>query len=175
MRRHWWVGIDPGKTGALAVIVEVNENLVLHKLVDTPLRTIPGTQRKKEYDAAGIDSLISGVASVSMSVPGTIIRAALERTWAWPRQGSRTSFSSGFGYGLWWMALTASHVPFIVPEPATWQEWRGLIGRDKAASRTLAERDFPDANLGRRKSEDRADAIALALYARYCYLTTQSA
>lgn len=145
------MGIDPGHTGAIAVLDPDGNLLDVH---DTPLTG-------KEYDTAGMLTLIRSVSPV---------KAALERQQTFPGQGGVSNFTTGHGYGLWMGLLAASGIPFDLVRAQDWKKALGIpAGSDKSASVAAAQRLFPGGDFtGPRggMKDGRADAVLLAEWRR---------
>jgi crossover junction endodeoxyribonuclease RuvC len=138
-----YIGIDPGKDGALAVLSpflsDPARQLVLH---DIPtLRA----SKKREYDDAGMATLLSRVCDGE-----TVVHVALEKQSARPGQGVVSMFSTGEGYGLWRGLLAALRLPYEVVLPQRWR--KALLSgypkaetpeQRKALSVLHAQRTFP--------------------------------
>ena len=146
MKDRAWIGIDPGKSGAIALITR-DEQLVMDW---------PG-------DAAGAAELL-----LTWRIEYHIELVALERVGSMPGQGVKSMFSFGENFGTWQGILAALGIPYVMPRPQEWQ--KGLVspadGETKARSLAVARRLFPDAELDRKKDHGRADALLLAWWAR---------
>jgi crossover junction endodeoxyribonuclease RuvC len=149
-----YIGIDPGKHGAIAAITP------------TGLSVWPTPMIGKEYDI----QVMSGLLGFS-SEP---CRAVIERVHAMPKQGRTSMLSIGYGAGLWHALLTVHHIGFSVVSAVTWQKMMlaGVNCDDrKRASILVAKRLFPGVSLRRtdacRVDDDgMADALLMAEYAR---------
>jgi hypothetical protein len=144
-----YVGIDPGKTGAVAVIVEGEvmftdyPHLNLYLLGETL------------YDFADVFVLI-------------------EAAQAMPGQGSVSGFHYGQGYGEYLGMLKAMQIPFETIHPTKWKKEFGLLmPKAKLADKKRASRDkaielFPKEfeRLSKAGNHGRAEALLLAEYAR---------
>ena len=146
------VGIDPGKTGAIAV---VNERICA--VVDTPVfgtRSRPG------------DLNPDGMISVLRSMEPHHVFIEIQQ--AMPKQGVSSTFQTGFGYGLWVGLITGLGVPWTAVRANTWKGamLKGLDKTDKNASRVVASRLFPQlaADLSRVSDHGRAEALLIAAY-----------
>lgn len=147
MKRPAFIGIDPGASGAVALIsddVALAENW-------------PG-------DPVAAADLLR-----SWSVQYSIRFAALERVASRPGQGVSSVFSFGVNFGTWQGLLAALAIPFIMPTPQSWQ--KGLIvpsdGPDpKSRALSVARRLFPSVDLHRKSDHGKADALLLALHAK---------
>ena len=146
------VGIDPGKTGAIAV---VNERICA--VVDTPVfgtRSRPGDLNP--------DGMISVLRSMEPH------HVYIETQQAMPKQGVSSTFQTGYGYGLWIGIITALGLPWTAVRPAAWKRvmLAGLDKTDKSVSRIAAARLFPQvaADLSRVSDHGRAEALLIAAY-----------
>lgn len=150
------LGIDPGLTGAVAVL---DAEGTLQALWDTPtltLRTRTSRGTKQEYDMPGLVGLLVPFTDLSAHV-------TIEEAQAMPGQGVRSMFTTGVGFGVWLGVLAALGVPLTRVRPASWKKALGL-GKDKEASRLRAQQLFPGADLRRKKDHGRAEALLLAWY-----------
>jgi hypothetical protein len=141
-----FLGIDPGKTGAAAIIHAEGHDLTDWTDVSTAAEKL--TEWKFQY---------------------SIEAAALERVGAMPKQGVTSTFNFGVNFGSWQGLLSALGISYFMPRPQEWK--KGLIhkgdGQDpKAASLAVARRLFPTADLGRKKDHGRAEALLLALWVK---------
>ncbi len=142
------IGIDPGKTGAAALLPAEGEPLIM----DWPGDPVAAAEILRDW---------------SMEFDAQLV--ALESVHAMPKQGVSSTFSFGQNLGQWQGIVSALGLPCMMPRPAEWQ--KGMIrkadGRDtKARSLTVARRLFPEADLSRKKDHGRADALLLAWWAR---------
>ncbi len=157
---HVWIGIDPGLTGAFAIIRgrEI-------QFFDMPTITVQGGKTKRnEYDAAAIVSILEG--AVARSWSRTV---AIEKQQAMPDQGVVSMFRIGVGYGILLGILAGLRIPHELVAPASWK--RALMPdapKDKGASILAACRLFPQVadQLKRKKDHARSDALLIAEYAR---------
>ena len=145
------LGIDPGATGAAALIGA--DSAVAHRVED--LDTDPAVVVER------LDSILAGA---TIGKPHDFW-AIVERAQAMPKQGlaSTAKYMTGYGVILGW--LHARHIPHDTVHPATWKREMGL-GKDKSAGLALARRLFPTMELGRKKDHGRAEALLLAEWAR---------
>jgi len=144
------IGIDPGATGAIALL---GNDLLL-------VEDWPG-------DIGGAADLLRAWAATYQ-----IQMAGLERVASRPGQGVSSVFSFGTNYGAWQGILAGLGVPVVLLTPQAWQK-RILCPSDgpdpKARSLAVARRLFPDAELTRKKDHGRADALLLAEVVRRHY------
>ena len=148
MKPKAFIGIDPGKTGAAALITDEGN----HEILDYP----------------GSPSLIVET-FMEWESKYNIIMAALEKVSARPGQGVVSMFTFGRNLGTWEGIISTFEFPFMMPTPRQWQ--KGIIdpkaGTDtKERSLNTARRLFPDASLKRKKDHGRSDALLLAFWAK---------
>lgn len=137
---EYFVGIDPGKTGAIAFLSE------------------DGTAEVFDFPDA-FSQLVKRADRVR--------RAYLEQVHAMPGQGVVSTFSFGENYGWWQGVLMALRIPFLKVRPQDWQ--KNLVPKKGASDKPsleVARQLFPDAPLGRKKDHNRADALLIAYVCR---------
>jgi len=148
-----FIGIDPGQTGALAMIDEKNEVIILE---DYPKNEILLARLLKsirfEYREHTITAALEDVHGVYIA-----------------KAAPRGQFSFGSNYGTWLMGLIMLEIPILSPTPRTWQ--KGVIkkAQDKKPALAAAGRLFPFAELyGPRGGgkDGRADALLIAHWCR---------
>ena len=146
-----FIGIDPGKTGSMSVISDV-EPQVFH----TPLVG-------KEYDLVGMVTLLQPLVTEGAFV-------VIERAQAMPKQGTVSMFEFGRGYGIWLGILAALGATYQIVHPRTWTKYmlEGAPGDGKERAVHVAMRLFKwKPRL--KKEWQYADSILLAEYARRIY------
>lgn len=141
-----YIGIDPGKGGALCVISEDG--------------TVAVT-----YDRDAYIELLSGV-------DGTNAVCCLEKVGAMPGQGVTSMFSFGENFGFIQGVLEAYHIPYELVRPQKWKK-EFSITADKNTAIDVCKRLLPSLCLKRtdkcRKDDDGiAEAALMAVYARRC-------
>jgi hypothetical protein len=147
------LGIDPGLSGALAIL-DADGNAEL--LADLPVI--------RDRSLAWIDAGTMQMLLVD-AIRGRQCRAIVERVSAMPRQGIASAFTFGVGLGSLLAALQTLRLPIELVTPASWKLAMGL-GRDKRASIDKARLLFPSADLTLAKHDGRAEALLLAWYAQ---------
>ena len=148
MKQKAYLGIDPGKTGAVALITNEGAHEILDYPGDPSLIVDRFRKWKLNYE---------------------IVMTALEKVGARPGQGVVSMFTFGRNLGAWEGIISAFGIPFMMPTPRQWQ--KGLIdqkagGNPKERSLNTARRLFPNASLTRKKDHGRADALLLAFWAK---------
>jgi hypothetical protein len=144
------VGIDPGVTGAIAVLTDPGANV---------------------YDMPRGPDGIDGYAVYELLQSLDPHEVYLERTHAMPLNGSKAAFSQGDSNGVLRAVVHVLRIPLIWVQPKQWQAHWGLAGPYSATERKLYHRTramelFPVLRplLGRVKDHDRADALLIASF-----------
>ena len=153
-----FVGIDPGLSGAIAVLDGDGQIVWVE---DMPTEPKFGIVRNKKRQVA------APVVFALLALAGTGY-AMVERQSARPGQGVVSIFSLGDTFGVLRTAC-AVRFPFVrYPTPQTWRKEFGLMGGGgKGTHLDLARTMWPTYNgLTRKKDHDRADALLLAEYCR---------
>ncbi len=148
---NWHIGIDPGKSGAIAFIFGKNISQFHTPLVG------------KEYDVSQMVKIITGSDTYRLENAFCVI----EKVHAMPGQGVVSMFTFGYGFGLWVGIIASLRIPYILVAPQTWKkEMLKDTNRDKGASIIMAEQLFPDFRCKFKKDEALAEALLLAEYGR---------
>lgn len=150
------LGIDPGLTGAIALISDTGEANV----IDMPVRARI-SRKGFEIDYYTITHWIKEL------VHDAHIRIVyVEQVHAMPRQGVSSSFNFGDGYGAVKCAIGTLGYPMKFVTPAKWKKTAGLINTEKDAARSLAIQLFPQLaeQLNLKKHIGRADALLIAKF-----------
>jgi crossover junction endodeoxyribonuclease RuvC len=156
-------GIDPGLSGAVAIIDDRGKIL---RLESTPVITVKKEKgTKRVYLPQQMLELLKNPINPLATFGG---RAALELVNAMPGQGVTSMFSMGRGVGMWEMALAAEAIPMEWVTPQTWKKEFGLRGSDKNASIVKALQLFPSAAqyITRKCDEGRAEALLICEWLR---------
>lgn len=142
----YFIGIDPGGSGGIAVINENGELLIAKAMPDTP------TDILRSLDDYLIDSF-----------------CCLERVHGMPGMGGASMFTFGKNFGYCQMALIANKIPYDDPTPQKWMK-EYQLKRAKTESKTewknrlkaMAQQLYPNTKV----TLSTSDAI---LIATYCY------
>lgn len=162
------IGIDPGATGAVAIVwteqrLLTNGRAIL--LFDMP--TTPRTYGKGEQvDAAALARLFRDHVGASMADGFAIIEQVGAMRREGRQQGATSSFKFGDALGAARAVVEVLGIRHGYVLPAVWKRHYGLLGKPKDASITVAKRLFPEVadHLSRKKDAGRADALLMAMY-----------
>lgn len=144
------VGIDPGISGAIAILDSRGD------AVDV-------------YDMPVADGFVSG-GLLYQSLEDRLIRlVVVEKVNAMPGQGVSSMFKFGDSVGAVRGVVGALGVPLAWAPPGVWKRHHGLLRKDKDASRRLALEKYPRMaeKLSRKKDSGRAEALLIAEYGRH--------
>ena len=145
MKQKAFIGIDPGQTGAAALIHTEGE------LIHDWQGIAPASNTIREWRIAY-----------------NVCMVAVEMVHAMPKQGVTSMFNFGMNFGMWQGILATLQMPYVFVRPQIWR--KGLIfrsdGQGKEGGLNAARRLFPDAELHLKKHSGRADALLIALWAR---------
>lgn len=149
-----YIGIDPGKSGGIAVIQETDVDV--WSLGSMTLKDLwTAFHHRFGYITPSITAVIEQVGGYNSSEGG---------------QPGSAMFNFGKGVGHLEMALTAAGIPWTACPPQRWQKALGIPSRKKTESKTEwkrrlrseAERRFPNVKM----TNAVADALLIAEYAR---------
>jgi crossover junction endodeoxyribonuclease RuvC len=153
MVKHQYIGIDPGLSGAIAILWDDDA----YEVSDIPIMSKGFGTVKNEINAGGMKDILAAAI-----VAGNVV-AVLERVNAMPGQGVSSVFSLGDSFGSCRSVLACLDIPTLYVAPTQWKKHYGLTS-DKEQARALAIRLFPKADLKLKKHIDRAEALLMALY-----------
>jgi len=149
-------GIDPGLSGAIAIL---DAHGTLEALADTPTLSLKVQRGSKQaYDVPGMAALLRPYTGLQAHV-------YIEESQPMLGQGTRSMFTTGYGYGLWIGLLTTLQLPYTSVRPGIWKRSMAL-GKDKESSRLRAMQRYPGADLRRKRDHGRAESLLLAHYGR---------
>jgi len=153
---RYYLGIDPGISGAIAVLDE-NEDIV--QIFDMPtLEVITGKSKKQRVNPQSIVSELK-------LFKDQRIEGLIEQVNAMPNQGVTSMFSFGRSLGILEGVLAGLDIPYNLVTPTVWKK-RMNVNSSKDGARELAMRTWSNkSELFKRKKDDgRAEAALLALY-----------
>ena len=137
-----YLGIDPGKSGAVSILDLDREILTSCKLSETEL---------------DIWQWLNDYTDMSNAV------ATIENVHAMPKQGVTSSFTFGKNFGFLIGLLTASCIPYKFVTPQKWQKGMQCMTKgDKNISKAAAQRLWPKIKI----THAIADSLLIAEYGR---------
>lgn len=151
------LGIDPGLTGALALL----DGDRCIDVIDMPI-SAKTVGKGNEVNAYLLGDILSDLKTES----GGDLLASVEQVGPMPGQGVTSMFGFGRSAGVLDGVLAAMGIPVNKVSPARWKKAMGLSGRDKDVARTMAINTFPEMAhmLARKKDTGRAEAMLIAAY-----------
>lgn len=152
MNDIFYIGIDPGISGGIAIIAP-NHGAVLY---DMP---VLGTS-KKEIDYTALAQLVREFPPNS--------RAIIEQVGGMPGQSAPAAFVFGCNYMAVFMAVSMCRIPIFKVPPARWKNFYH-IPRDKGAAVSLAQQLFPAGEFTTKRGaskDGRAEAFLIGEYGR---------
>lgn len=151
------IGVDPGITGAIAVL---NNDLQCLDVQNVP--TMPLGKNHTQINAPSLAKYFKhwGYIAGDKDVPTVYI----EQVGAMPGQGVTSMFNFGMSYGLIIGIASTLEYPFILVRPNQWKKNASLLGKPKDAARTLAQQLYPSVDLGLKKDVGKADALLIARF-----------
>lgn len=152
----WYIGIDPGQTGGLAL---VGAQGGLHEVVQMP--AIDG-----EVDGASVARKIKSWSGYPQG--DDEVKVILEQVGSMPGQGIASTFKFGKSFGLMIGCVQTLGLPLIRVTPQKWKQEFALIKKDKDASRHKATEMWPHMahQWPRKKDNGLTDAALIAEYGR---------
>lgn len=151
-----YVGVDPGKTGAIATINSDNMEIEIQ-----PMPIIKGKGRG-EYDLVEIKNVLCLLPGYADTYPPRIL-VIVEKLQPLPpkmKGGSIANYHRGVASGWSWL-LTGMSIPYQLVRPQDWQKvmLAGTSGTDtKQKSIIAAQRLFPGQSLKRTEKCRKPDA-----------------
>ena len=152
------IGIDPGISGSICFL---KDGKILN-VIEMPTMT-EGKKNKKQVNGRQIYNEIMLIKNKFMNEKIIVI---VEQVYAMPGQGVTSMFNFGQSFGMIKGICSAMELPIFYVRPAKWKKHFDLINSEKDASRTKVIEMFPKISekLSRKKDNNKADAILIALY-----------
>jgi crossover junction endodeoxyribonuclease RuvC len=149
------LGIDPGQSGALALLDSTEGVLFVGDLPVHKIALSSGRLRS-ELDTHTLATMLRDA---------PIGHVIIERVAAMPKQGVTGVFRFGYSAGIVEGVVVALGLPVTFVRPQEWQKFHGIRGvADEAWRRCLQLYPGIGPQLTRRRDEHRSDAILLASY-----------
>ena len=128
------IGIDPGLSGAIAVL----ENNKVINIFDIPVMS-EGKKNKRQLNSALLVNLLKENINKDEEVA-----VVVEQVNAMPGQGVTSMFNFGQSFGVIKGICAAMRLPLHFVRPAKWKKYFNLLNSEKQASRTKAIEIFPE-------------------------------
>ena len=150
------IGIDPGLSGAVAIL----ENNKVINIFDIPVMT-EGKKNKRQLNSALLVSLIK-----KNTVNQDEVAVVVEQVNAMPGQGVTSMFNFGQTFGALKGICAALELPIFFVRPSKWKKHFELINSSKDASRTKVIEMYPKLSnqLSKKKDVNKSDAILIARF-----------
>ena len=147
------IGIDPGKSGGIAVITD--ETVTLHNCPRT------------------VNDMALLIGICLNDVAAFRVRVFMEKVWAFPTDGRAGSFTFGENYGQWQGILASHEIKPVLVTPKEWQshfEIQKGLKKDirKKILKQIAKDKCPSAKKITLKT---ADALLIAIYGVEAHLS----
>ena len=150
------IGIDPGLSGAIAIL----ENKKVLKIFDIPVMS-EGKKNKRQLNSALLVNLLKENINLEEEVA-----VVIEQVNAMPGQGVTSMFNFGQTFGALKGICAALELPIFFVRPSKWKKYFELINSSKDASRTKAIEMYPKLSnqLTKKKDVNKSDAILIARF-----------
>ncbi len=150
------IGIDPGLSGAIAVL----ENNKVLNIFEMPVMS-EGKKNKRQLNSALLVKLLRDNISENEE-----ISVVVEQVNAMPGQGVTSMFNFGQTFGAIKGVCAALELPIFFVRPSKWKKHFELINSSKDSSRTKAIEMYPSLSkeLAKKKDVNKSDAILIARY-----------
>lgn len=168
------IGIDPGFSGAIAVVEIGDHRPPFVEVHDMPVFAVTTTKGAGSHriDLHKLHAILGEYSPMKFRPLGGLMAdghahliAYIEDVTASPQMGVTSAFNFGFGAGAVQALVAANNIPFKRTSPSKWKRDMRL-NADKGKSRMLASEKLPEyAHLwARAKDDGRAEAVLLALW-----------
>ena len=150
------IGIDPGLSGAIAIL----ENNKVLNIFDIPVMS-EGKKNKRQLNSALLVNLIKE--NINKEEEVAVI---VEQVNAMPGQGVTSMFNFGQSFGAIKGVCAALNLPIFFVRPSKWKKHFELINSSKDSSRTKVIEMYPSlsSQLSKKKDANKSDAILIARF-----------
>ena len=150
------IGIDPGLSGAIAVL----ENNKVLNVFEMPVMS-EGKKNKRQLNSALLVNLLK-----ENVINNEEVAIVVEQVNAMPGQGVTSMFNFGQTFGAIKGICAALGFPIFFVRPSKWKKYFELINSSKDASRTKAIEMYPKLSnqLAKKKDVNKSDAILIARF-----------
>ena len=151
------IGIDPGLSGAIAIL----ENKKVLKFFDMPVMS-EGKKNKRQLNSAQLVNILRE----NINSNNEEISIVVEQVNAMPGQGVTSMFNFGQTFGAIKGVCAALSLPIYFVRPSKWKKHFELINSSKDASRTKVIEMYPHLSdqLSKKKDVNKSDAILIARF-----------
>lgn len=150
-----FIGVDPGKSGGIAVLTCNGGTTVGVAAISLATHT--------ERDVAAFLSDCGAFEPECATAAGPRFYALIEKVHSSPQMGVTSAFTFGRSYGFLRGLLSAAPLVFDEVSPQKWQKALGCLTQgDKRVSKAKAQQLFPQVKV----THAIADALLIAEYAR---------
>tara|TARA_B100001248_G_C27379464_1_gene456146 strand:- start:62 stop:550 length:489 start_codon:yes stop_codon:yes gene_type:complete len=149
------IGIDPGLSGAIAIL----ENNKVLNVFDMPVMS-EGKKNKRQLNSALLSNLIKE------NIGNAEVAIVVEQVNAMPGQGVTSMFNFGQTFGAIKGICAALELPIFFVRPSKWKKHFDLINSSKDSSRTKVIEMYPKMSnlLSKKKDVNKSDAILIARF-----------
>ena len=150
------IGIDPGLSGAIAVL----EDKKVLGIFDMPVMA-EGKKNKRQLNSAQLVNVIKSNINLDEE-----ISVVVEQVNAMPGQGVTSMFNFGQTFGAIKGVCAALKLPIYFVRPSKWKKHFELINSSKDSSRTKTIEMYPTLSnqLSKKKDVNKSDAILIARF-----------
>ena len=160
------IGIDPGLSGAIAVL----EDKKVLGIYEMPVMA-EGKKNKRQLNSAQLVDIIK-----NNIIKSEEIAVVVEQVNAMPGQGVTSMFNFGQTFGAIKGMCAALNLPIFFVRPSKWKKHFELINSSKDSSRTKAIEMYPKLSnqLAKKKDVNKSDAILIARFFSETRLTEEN-
>ena len=150
------IGIDPGLSGAIAVL----ENNKVLNIFDIPVMS-EGKKNKRQLNSALLVNLLKENINKEEEVA-----VVVEQVNAMPGQGVTSMFNFGQTFGALKGICAALELPIFFVRPSKWKKHFELINSSKDSSRTKVIEMYPtlSTQLTKKRDVNKSDAVLIAKF-----------
>ena len=150
------IGIDPGLSGAIAVM---HDKKVIN-LYDKPVMA-EGKKNKRQLNSSQLVNIIKE--NINKDEETIVV---VEQVNAMPGQGVTSMFNFGQTFGAIKGVCAALKLPIFFVRPSKWKKHFELINSSKDASRTMVIEMYPtlSGQLAKKRDVNRSDAVLIAKF-----------
>ena len=157
MGKKYILGVDPGLSGALAIIDPLANSII--DVTDTPV--VPsGIGNRKMINVQELTFHLDRFSN-------DILFSVIEEVHSTPNDGPVGAFSFGKSFGIVIGIVGAFRIPIFFTPPSVWKNCMGL-STNKGDSRKLAGDKYPKSRFlfERKKDDGRAESVLIADFGR---------